>query len=311
MALLRIPGRFKFPVTQTEWRALIGAFTGDSGAGGVTGLVPAPSAGDAAAGKFLGAGGTWSVPGGSGSGSPSAPQCRLAKWGSYLVLSPRGGNLLTVNGVNCTVPDAGVSLAPTGLTPGTTYYIYATQSGGAINALEASTTTHATSTTTGNKGTEIKSGDDARTLVGMVRVITGPAFADTAAQRLVSSYFNRQAVAASNTFNSATTSSGSFVALGSVKAEFLVWANDAAFLTAGCRATVNAATNIYTTNFLDSAAAGPTTQCASGTSGTVAPHSANYAAALSEGYHTLGLAGAVDSGTGTFSGAAFAAYFRG
>ena len=42
--------------------------TGDAGSGGVKGLVPAPAAGDAAAGKFLGAGGGWSVPGGGGSG---------------------------------------------------------------------------------------------------------------------------------------------------------------------------------------------------------------------------------------------------
>jgi hypothetical protein len=38
------------------------AFTGDSGAGGAKGLVPAPSAGDAAAGKYLDADGTWSTP---------------------------------------------------------------------------------------------------------------------------------------------------------------------------------------------------------------------------------------------------------
>lgn len=35
---------------------------GDSGSGGTHGLAPAPGAGDAAAGKYLSAGGTWSVP---------------------------------------------------------------------------------------------------------------------------------------------------------------------------------------------------------------------------------------------------------
>lgn len=39
---------------------------GDSGAGGVKGAVPAPAAGDAAAGKFLKADGTWVTPGGAG-----------------------------------------------------------------------------------------------------------------------------------------------------------------------------------------------------------------------------------------------------
>lgn len=40
----------------------ISNFTGDSGLGGAKGAVPAPAAGDAAAGKFLKADGTWSVP---------------------------------------------------------------------------------------------------------------------------------------------------------------------------------------------------------------------------------------------------------
>jgi hypothetical protein len=40
--------------------------TGDSGSGGAKGLVPAPASGDAAAGKFLKADGTWAVPSLSG-----------------------------------------------------------------------------------------------------------------------------------------------------------------------------------------------------------------------------------------------------
>jgi hypothetical protein len=42
---------------------------GDSGSGGKAGNVPAPAAGDAAAGKFLKADGTFAVPSGSGSGT--------------------------------------------------------------------------------------------------------------------------------------------------------------------------------------------------------------------------------------------------
>lgn len=45
---------------------LINAFAGDVGSGGVKGSVPAPAAGDGAAGKFLKADGTWDVPGGTG-----------------------------------------------------------------------------------------------------------------------------------------------------------------------------------------------------------------------------------------------------
>lgn len=43
-----------------------GVFTGDSGAGGVKGAVPAPAAGDAAANKVLGAGGGWVTQSGGG-----------------------------------------------------------------------------------------------------------------------------------------------------------------------------------------------------------------------------------------------------
>ena len=50
----------------TAQTALLDAFTGDSGAGGVKGLVPAPAAGDAAASKFLKADGTWTSPAGAG-----------------------------------------------------------------------------------------------------------------------------------------------------------------------------------------------------------------------------------------------------
>lgn len=53
--------------------ALLTAVVGDSGAGGTKGLVPAPGAGDAAAGKFLKASGAWDVPSGSGSGDVVGP----------------------------------------------------------------------------------------------------------------------------------------------------------------------------------------------------------------------------------------------
>ena len=44
--------------------AMLNNVVGDSGSGGTKGLVPAPAVNDAAAGKFLKADGTWSVPAG-------------------------------------------------------------------------------------------------------------------------------------------------------------------------------------------------------------------------------------------------------
>jgi hypothetical protein len=49
-------------LTATQATAMLNLMVGDAGAGGTKGLVPAPGAGDAAAGKFLNAGGTWSAP---------------------------------------------------------------------------------------------------------------------------------------------------------------------------------------------------------------------------------------------------------
>jgi len=56
-------------LTATEATAELDELIGDAGSGGLKGLVPAPAAGDAAAGKFLKADGTWTAPAGGGGGS--------------------------------------------------------------------------------------------------------------------------------------------------------------------------------------------------------------------------------------------------
>lgn len=56
-------------LTAAQATAILDEMVGDSGTGGMKGLVPAPAAGDAAAGKFLKADGTYAAP--SGSGAPS------------------------------------------------------------------------------------------------------------------------------------------------------------------------------------------------------------------------------------------------
>ena len=169
------------------------------------------------------------VVGGAGGGSAGPQgQCRLIKSGANLVLLPFGGNQLTINGTAQAVPDAGVSLAPTSLTASTTYYIYAFLSG-ATMTLEASSTGHATDTTTGNKGVEIKSGDSTRTLVGMARVVTGPAWVDTDAQRFVISWFNRRTITTTNIFTASrnSTTGATYTEVNSeIRNEFLTWADE-------------------------------------------------------------------------------------
>jgi hypothetical protein len=65
------------PTFRTLSNSDLPVMVGDAGAGGVKGAAPAPSAGDAAANKFLSAAGTWATP--SGSGAPASA--------SYVVIS--------------------------------------------------------------------------------------------------------------------------------------------------------------------------------------------------------------------------------
>ena len=138
--------------------------------------------------------------------------CRLAKVSTDLVLQRVGPGYLIINGVVRQVPVAGVSLAATGLSAGTTYNIYAYMNGSTMT-LEASATAYATDATT---GIVIKSGDATRTLVGMARVISGPAFADIPTRRYVLSYFNRRRMNAYRALgsNQTTTTTANFCGHG-------------------------------------------------------------------------------------------------
>lgn len=51
--------------TPTQVTAALDVFSGDSGSGGVKGMVPAPASGDAAAGRYLSASGSWTTPPGA------------------------------------------------------------------------------------------------------------------------------------------------------------------------------------------------------------------------------------------------------
>lgn len=69
------------PTSAAVATALLDNVVGDSGSGGTKGLAPAPAAGDAAAGKFLKADGTYAVP--SGTGAPTDA--------TYITQTPNGG----------------------------------------------------------------------------------------------------------------------------------------------------------------------------------------------------------------------------
>jgi len=65
-------------LTGTQATSILDVVVGDSGSGGLKGLVPAPSAGDAAAGKFLKADGTFAVP-------TASPATNSPSWTKYTI----------------------------------------------------------------------------------------------------------------------------------------------------------------------------------------------------------------------------------
>jgi hypothetical protein len=171
--------------------------------------------------------------------------CRLTKSGADLLLSPCDGNTILIDGAPCTIPDAGVTLSPGGLSANTTYNIYAYLDSGVLT-LEASATGHAVQAGT---GVEIKSGDPSRTLVGMARTNGSTAWVDSATQRLVRSWFNSPAIELESALAaSRSTQSTSYVDInsGELQCGFLVWAGEipvssfSAFLSSNQAVNTNA-----------------------------------------------------------------------
>lgn len=153
-------------------------------------------------------------------------QCRLTKSGANLLLSPCDGNLLTIDGIAYEIPDAGVTLGGSVAADGF-YYIYAYMSAG-VMTLEASTTARAASTKAGNKGMQIKSGDDSRTLVGAAYNQTD-AWTDTFNSRLVLSWFNRRDITgrAWLTTNRTVAAFGPQEIHTEARVYFICWADEA------------------------------------------------------------------------------------
>lgn len=227
-------------------------------------------------------------------------QCSLSKSGSNILLSPCNGNLLTIDGQARAIPSSGVALAPTGLTVGTNYYIYASWSGSAI-ALEASTTAHSLSS---SSGLRVKSDDATRTLVGMVRPVAGPAFADTITQRFVLSWFNQRNKTGLGAFTSEkSVTSTSYVEVASeIRVEFLAWADET--VRVDIRSAVkntNSTGRVFTTIGIDNATPRDAVVMYEGggyANGYYFPMTTCIEIGLSEGYHYATLLGRVGSGTG-------------
>ena len=245
--------------------------------------------------------GTLSATGGGASAADIIPNCGRLILGaasptSTLKFIPYLGDRIKINGTIYPIPSAGITIPSTGvmvdgvagqnLVAGPYYYLYLFDNAGTLTPDFRSTTagvvTHATSTTAGNVGTEIRSGDDTRTLIGMVQTAgTAPnVFYDQPDFRFMRSWFNRPRIAVNASVSGVSTSSGTVVNVGGVVL-FLLWAGETAALFISGSSTNNTAGG---TNFvqavLNSVGVGKSSNAYLGVASTYGPCSVAYTTTL-------------------------------
>lgn len=233
-------------------------------------------------------------------------ECRLTLSGGNLLLSRYDGYRIIIDDAVQAIPSAGVTLAATGKTANTTYYVYAYMSSGTMT-LEAATTSYSADS---RNGVMTKTGDTTRTLVGMARAITGPAWVDSTTQRFVLSYYNRQEKSILYAPPNTSTTSTSFVVLGALT-YFLSWADT---ITVVCNLPItNSVTNIAYSSIacaVNGTGAGGVASHANGIN-TMFQMSAMYKFNVSDGYHNAGVQWYTSAGTINNNGGSLISSTRG
>jgi hypothetical protein len=146
---------------------------------------------------------------------------------------PYNGSAIVINGATQQIPAGCVLAANTSifidgssgqnLAASTTYLVYVFMNSGTMT-IDYSTTGHATSATAGNVGTEIKTGLDTRSLVGMVRTNGSSQFELDATLAGVISWFNRRTIIfETGLFSSTTTSLTPVEVNSSLRVNFITW----------------------------------------------------------------------------------------
>jgi hypothetical protein len=149
--------------------------------------------------------GTWGQWTAGGQGSPTSGRLTFVS-STQLKFAPHNGNQIKIDGVLYDIPaggSAGLSSAGTVYINGavgtfslnTTYLVCAFDNNGVVTADWRTSTAHSPSVKPGNEGVEILTGDDSRTVIGLVSADTPlGTFFDTPQRRLVRSWFNRSSL---------------------------------------------------------------------------------------------------------------------
>jgi hypothetical protein len=186
---------------------------------------------------------------------------------SQLIFKPYKGDRIKINGTIYQIPSAGIAglgntnifldgVAGRTLAANTVYRVYCFNNAGVLTA-DYSTTAHATSATAGNVGTEIKSGDDTRSLIGLIVTSGSATFYDTQQSRFMRSWFNPPNLTAQSAFVSGAVSTYNAwvqIAAGPI---CVLWANETAHIQFMCRFwNTNIGQNHYFASAMDGSAIG-------------------------------------------------------
>jgi hypothetical protein len=256
-----------------------------------------------------------------------APSCGRLSYVSATSLQflPYNGPYLRIKGIIYQIPGAGiVGLANTGvyvngvagqnLAVFTQYFVYAFINAGVITA-DFSTTSHSMDTTTGNVGTEIKTGDSTRTLIGMIYT-NGIGQFQLSPIIGVLSWFNRRDLAIDAGVPNVTTTITTLINVNSGGAiGMLNWGDEAVFAEMAGALSVSGASYCSCAIGLDGSSGSAATQFALGaitysTAGEVA--NVGGFASVTEGVHVYWAAlGAISGGTASLLNSSMSGMTRG
>ena len=229
-----------------------------------------------------------------------------------LSFTPFGGALIRINGALYTIPASGITglgnanvyvngVAGQNLAASTLYRVYCFNNSGVLTG-DFSATGHATSSTTGNVGTEIKSGDDTRTFIGLIYTNASSQFTDAPSSRCVRSWVNRKQISFSGSVSGNTTSTAA-TGLGGLNLPVVCFADDVINVASSGFAynSVSGAQNNIM-NYLDSAQVGGQNSFYSGGANWTGSVGILWAQpAGTEGMHLLATVGYTSTGTMTYS----------
>lgn len=176
-------------------------------------------------------------------------QCRLYYISTTQIrLDRHDGCLLTIDNAPQIIPVAGVSLAPTGLTPSGLYNIYAYMSAG-VMTLEASTTAWGVDS---RNGIKIKGTDTTRTLVGKAQPQAGPIWKMDRLNVLVIGQYNRRPITFLGNI-SMSAASTAIISIGE-QINLLSWGDTPIHVATSGYANISTAVTVNTYIFINESA---------------------------------------------------------